>query len=98
MPLPTQQVIVSRRSHETGARPHFVYRDTPLSRSDSGWCVLVGDETAAELDDPSSCLSQSMDAVLDRWPELRPVFECGAQGSEWRWDGAAQQYVAAVQP
>jgi hypothetical protein len=93
------QVIVSRRPHETGARPHFVYRDVPLSTSDSGWCVLGGDETPEELDDPSSCLSQQMGLVLERWPELRPVFETGAQGSEWRWDEAAQEYVAvAAQP
>ncbi len=93
MAIPTLHVIVSRRSHEREARPHFVYRDATLSRSDSGWCVLVGDETPHELDDPDNCLSQPMESVVDRWPELRPVFETGAQGGEWRWDEATQHYL-----
>lgn len=92
-PMLALRVIVSRRSHETDTRPHFVYRDAPLSDTDSGWCVLVGDETPEELDDPRSCLSQQLGFVLDRWPELGPVFEDGAEGSEWGWDEATRRYV-----
>jgi len=87
------QVIVSRRSHESGARPRFVYRESPLGASDSGWCVLDGDETPEELDDPMSLVPQPMASVLGRWPELQPVFESGAPGSEWRWDDTAGEYV-----
>lgn len=89
-------VIVSRRSHERDARPQFAYRDETLSTSDSGWCVLVGDETPHELDDPGNCLSLPMPAVVERWPELRRVFDTGAQGSEWRWDEATQRYLLLV--
>lgn len=92
-PMLALRVIVSRRSHETDTRPSFVYRDSPMSSSDSGWCVLVGDETQEELDDPGNCLSQQMGFVVDRWPELRPVFESGVEGSEWQWDEATQHYL-----
>lgn len=92
-PMLALRVIVSRRSHDTDTRPNFVYRDSPMSDSDSGWCVLVGDETQEELDDPDNCLSQQMGFVLDRWPELGPVFETGAQDSEWQWDESTQGYL-----
>lgn len=97
-PMLDLQVVVSRRSHEADARPQFVYREAPLSPSDSGWCALVGDESPEELDDPGSLLSQQLGFVLDRWPELRPVFEGGAPGSEWRWDEETGAYVPIGPP
>lgn len=92
-PMLGLRAVVSRRSHVADDRPQFVYRDAPLSDSDSGWCVLVGDETQEELDDPAHGLAQPLGFIIDRWPELRPVFETGAEGSEWRWDEATASYV-----
>jgi hypothetical protein len=92
-PTPDLKVIVSRRSQEDGVRPGFVYRQHPMGPSDSGWSALIGDETPEELDDPRSLLSQDVGLLLDRWPELRPVFATEAPESEWTWDDARQQYV-----
>lgn len=85
--------LVSRRSHEEGLRPGYACREEPLTSHDSGWQVLVGDETAEELDDAANALLQPLDALADRWPELRSVFDAGEVGSEWVWDDASSAYV-----
>lgn len=87
------QALVSRRSHEQDLRPRYACRDEPLSDQDSGWQVLVGDETPAELDDPDNALLQPLGLLTERWPELRPVFDSGEVGSEWVWDDATSAYV-----
>lgn len=92
-PLLGLRVIVSRRSHDGGIRPRFVYRQTPMSPSDSGWSALVGDESATELDDPGALVSEELAALLARWPELRRVFESAARESQWTWDDDGQRYV-----
>jgi hypothetical protein len=92
-PLRALRVIVSRRSHEGGIRPRFVYRQAPMSPSDSGWSVLVGDETRQELDDPDALVSLEVGALLDRWPELRPVFDSQDPESQWMWDDETKLYT-----
>lgn len=96
-PMLALNVIVSRRSHEQAIRPRFIYRDAPMSPSDSGWSALIGDESPEELDDPEALLSQTAGFLLDRWPELRPVFKTDAPESEWTWDDDGQQYVPLSQ-
>jgi hypothetical protein len=93
-PLLDKKVLVSRRSHELDLRPRWVYRETPDRDMDSGWRALVGDETDAELDDPENILLQQLGFVLDRWPELRPVFQTDLAHSEWSWDEQSGCYVA----
>jgi hypothetical protein len=92
-PMLALNVIVSRRSQEQDIRPRYVYRQAPMSPSDSGWSALVGDEPPDELDNPDALLSQPVEVLLDRWPELRPVFETDAPESEWTWDEDGQLYV-----
>jgi hypothetical protein len=92
-PLLEQKVFVSRRCHDDDVRPGFVYRENPDNDSDSGWRALVGDETDAEVDDPSNILLQAVGFLLDRWPELRPVLETDPANGEWRWDERAGRYV-----
>jgi hypothetical protein len=92
-PMLALNVIVSRRSAEHDIRPRYLYRDGPMSPSDSGWSALIGDESPEELDNPDALLSQPVGLLLDRWPELRPVFETDAPESEWTWDDDGKQYV-----
>jgi hypothetical protein len=92
-PLGELKACVSRRSHVEDVRPGFVCRGEPLRPPDSGWQVLVGDETEDELDDAENILFQPLGFVVDRWPELRVVFDAGEVGSEWIWDEAARAYV-----
>lgn len=92
-PLGQLNAVVSRRSHVEDLRPRYVCRDEPLSPTDSGWQVLVGDETHDELDDTSNVLLQPLGFLSDRWPGIRLVFEAGEVGSEWVWDDARASYV-----
>ena len=96
-PMGDLKVAVSRRSHADDLRPRYACRDEPLRPQDSGWQVLVGDETDDELNDASNVLLQPLGFVSDRWPELRPMFEAGEVGSEWVWDDATNAYVQLPQ-
>ena len=92
-PLLGKKIFVSRRSHDQDVRPGYLYREEPDNERDSGWRALVGDETDDEVDDPDSILLQELGFLLDRWPELRPVFETDPAHGEWGWDAAAERYV-----
>jgi hypothetical protein len=97
-PMLALNVIVSRRSQEQDSRPRYVYRQASMSPSDSGWSALVGDESPEELDNPDALLSEPVRFLLNRWPELRPVFETDAAESEWTWDDDGQRYVPRPSP
>jgi len=97
-PLLERRIFVSRRSHEQDVRPGIVYREDPDSELDSGWRALVGDESAEEVDDPGSVLLQAVGYLLDRWPELRPVFTTDPTNGSWVWDSNLERYVPLQQP
>jgi len=92
-PLGALKAFVSKRSHVQDLRPRYACRDEPLKPHDSGWQVLVGDETDEELSDSSNVLLQALGFVAARWPELRPMFDAGEVGSEWVWDDSTKAYV-----
>jgi hypothetical protein len=91
-PLLEKKIIVTRRSHELDVRPRHVYRQDPNDERDSGWTALIGDETDEEVNDPSQLLAQSLGFLLDRWPEMRPVFESDPINAEWVWNEGDQRY------
>ncbi len=89
------KVCVSRRSHTEDVRPQYIVREPPLNPADSGWQVLVGDESDEELRDRSNVLFQPIDFVLARWPELQHVFSDTAAASTWNWDPGTHAYRKA---
>lgn len=93
-PLLGKKILVSRRSQEQDLRPRWVYRETPDIDSDSGWRAMVGDESDAELEDPAGVLLQAVGFVLDRWPELRPVFQTDPNNGGWAWDERSGRYLS----
>ena len=93
-PLLDKKILVSRRSHDQDVRPRYVYREPPDNDTDSGWRALVGDETDEEVGDAGYILLQPVGFVLNRWPELRPVFETETERSRWYWDERNQRYAA----
>lgn len=95
-PLGGLKAAVSRRSHTQDLRPRYCCRDEPLQPQDSGWQLLVGDESDAELSDATNILMQSLGFVADRWPELRPMLDAGEVGSEWVWNETTKTYVRLV--
>jgi hypothetical protein len=92
-PLLAKKILVSRRSHELDLRPRWIYRETPDREADSGWRAMVGDETDDELSDPATILLQALGFVLDRWPELRPVFQTDPANGSWEWDDDSGTYI-----
>lgn len=88
-------MFVSRRSQDQDVRPEYVYREDPDNERDSGWRAMVGDETDDEINDAANVLLQDLGYLLDRWPELRPVFKTDPQNGEWVWDDDSSQYVPA---
>lgn len=93
-----KRIFVSRRSHEQDIRPGYVYREAPDNDRHSGWLALVGDESQEEVDDPNNLLVQLLGYLLDRWPELRPVFETDPRNGAWTWDAEAGRYVPDEEP
>lgn len=94
-PLLEKKMFVSRRSQDQDVRPEYVYREDPDNERDSGWRAMVGDETDDEINDAANVLLQDLGYLLDRWPELRPVFKTDPQNGEWVWDDDSSQYVPA---
>lgn len=87
------KAVVSRRSHEQDLRPGYLCRETPHNDMDSGWQILVGDESGAELNDAGQVLLQPLGFVLERWPELRVPFADQDERSEWGWAPDTGTYV-----
>jgi len=94
-PLLAKKAYVSRRCHDQDIRPGYLYRDDPLNEEDSGWCVMVGDETDDEINNPDNVLLQALGFLLDRWPELKAVLETDGRTREWLWDTDSATYLAA---
>lgn len=92
-PLLEKKILVSRRSQERDLRPGWVYRESPDNDADSGWRALVGDESDEEVNDAANVLRQAVGFLLDRWPELRPVFETDPGNGQWSWDERSGRYL-----
>lgn len=92
-PLLEKKMFVSRRSQELDVRPAYLYREDPDNDEDSGWRAMVGDETDEEINDAANVLLQPLGYLLDRWPELRPMFETDPRNGEWAWDVEKAEYV-----
>lgn len=85
-----KMMFVSRRSHDEDQRPAYIYREDPDNDHDSGWRTMVGDETDDEINDPSNVLLQNLGYLIDRWPELRPVFKTDPRNGSWIWGHPVQ--------
>ena len=85
--------MVIRRAYDEGLRPRVARHNEPVDATDSGWRLLVGDETEDELDDPANALLKPLSALTERWPELQALFDAGEIGSDWVWDDASGTYV-----
>lgn len=92
-PLLEKKMFVSRRSHDQDVRPSYLYREDPDNDRDSGWRAMVGDESDEEINDSANVLLKELGYVLDRWPELRPVFDTDPRNAEWVWHEASSSYI-----
>jgi hypothetical protein len=53
-------------------------------RTVTGWEIFVGDETEDELSDPEQIRLPSLSWLVDRFPQLTPLFD-SHDGSEASW-------------
>lgn len=58
----------------------------------SGWQLLVGDETAKELEDPDSALAPNLAWLMERYPAFAELVFSGARDGEWRLDRSTGRY------
>lgn len=94
-------VIASKRTMrgtgtdtEAGEFPGYVYWEPPDEPADSGWRVLVGDETQEDADDPDAFQVNAVETLTTFHPELRQILRAGVRGT-WVWNAHARRYVEA---
>ncbi len=88
---PALRAIVSRRVVQEDVFPRRIYKDEPLRPADSGWTILVGDETRDELEDAASFVSSDLGYLTDKFPPLAEPFR--SPGGEWLWDSASSRFA-----
>ncbi|MBV9172629.1 MAG: DUF2314 domain-containing protein, partial [Chloroflexi bacterium] len=101
VPYEHQLAFVSRRLLEDEAlQPGLVCHDPEDEhlppRADghqsSGWQLLVGDESEAELDDPSSVRLPNLAWIMERYPAFGALVFSGARAGRWLLDPATGCY------
>jgi hypothetical protein len=92
-PLLDKRAMLSPQASAQQHPPRYVYRETPSGHpDDSGWMLLSGQETEAELTDPTGYLTLEIGYLIDRWPQLEPVFRTDPENADWVWDEGGSRY------
>lgn len=73
------------------AEPGYLYWEEPDEQWDSGWRVLVGDESREDADEPDAFQINRLDTLVERHPRLGVLFTVGTVGC-FEWDEVAQSY------
>jgi hypothetical protein len=68
------------------------YRDEPQQPGDSGWMFFSGDESAADMDDPTKMGFYLVNEVCNYDPSVIP-FLGSPVGSAFRYDGSRDRFV-----
>ena len=86
------RAVISRRLAASAFRPGRLQRDEPTHADDSGWVLLVGDETSPGSLTPKDFGATTLGFLTDRFPELEDVFRQGQAGETWEWDETEGRY------
>jgi len=101
-PYEGKRIFVSRRLLEDDRlEPGFAFHDPsdehapPMADGTqvSGWQLVVGDETEAELNDASNLRTPNLAWVMERYPAFGELVFSGAGAGEWQLDRASGRYV-----
>jgi hypothetical protein len=92
---PLLKVMVNRKVVQEDVPPHRAYKDEPARPDDSGWTVLIGDETQDELGVSATFVSSTLGYLTDKFPALTDVFR--STGGEFLWDAIGGHFVRAGQ-
>ena len=85
-------VIASRRLFESDAFAGYVYREEPDHPNDSGWRVMVGDETEEDVDDADAFGMYSESDLTEITPHFSAVIET-PWPCEFERDGSEDEFV-----
>ncbi len=91
-PAATLRAIVTRRALEEPPRHAQRLPPTAGHDDDSGWCVFVGDEPQAYLDDPDNSVVVPLGRLLHLYPYLERVLGEEAEAVH-AWDEDAGDWV-----
>lgn len=86
------RATVSRRLASKDERPGVIWRNETVRQGDSGWTLMLGDESDSFSDDAKNFGATDLGFLTDKFPELEEVFREGKVGDEWRWDDQAGEY------
>jgi len=90
-------VFVSERALAPQRRPRFVYREPPDNETDSGWRMMDGDESDAEIDDARNVRRVTGGWLNERFPDLSSVWG-SPDGVAFEWTGGAWRRVPNSTP
>ena len=92
LPLPYgQYALVSRELLQEDAWPNRLIHEQPTDNNSSGWRLLKGDETEAELNSQESFVAYKVDDLLRYFRVLDSVLD-EPVGTEWRWNTKVMEY------
>ena len=92
LPLPYgQYALVSRELLQEDAWPNRLIHEQPTDNNSSGWRLLKGDETEAELNSQESFVAYKVDDLLSYFRVLDSVLD-EPVGTEWRWNTKVMEY------
>ncbi len=89
--------LASRCVFLEGGRPRFARRFTPVSDTDSGWCLLSGhpDEDKADFgDQPANFHRNTLAELIEIFPELASILDAPVD-STFEWDDERAIYRQA---
>jgi hypothetical protein len=76
--------------HAPADMNHAPRRD---GRRASGWCLLVGDETDEQVNDPNYILLPSLAWLAERYPDFGTLIRSAPPGREYEWNLDQRRYV-----
>lgn len=86
-----KKALVNRRIVEEDLAPKVLIFEQPANPSDSGWTLLLGSETPAEMSDRAMFLGPNLGWLAERYPRIVPCLEAAVPGV-FVWDDARQVY------
>lgn len=87
----SKKALANRRIVLEDIQPQVLIFEHPESASDSGWTLLLGTETADEMNDRATFVGPNLGWIAERYPAIVPVLR-GAVPGVHVWDESRSGY------
>lgn len=84
--------FVTQRVLKDGEKVGYLYREAPDDERDSGWRIMVGDESEAYMDDPKNIAYVSLGCVLNGDDSILSLLDA-PPGSAFRRDSRGDGFI-----